>query len=125
LRYICENIIKTDIEQKCDQEEIIGKTHKAESSTNQRSITESNLNHNEEIDLKSKKLHKRQITHINMQTCGNSSSINTSLEAINSNEAGISSLRGNVENNNVSIKFNKNNFNLVLNYIFDKMSLNF
>ena len=79
LRYICDNVIKTDIINSKKDQELIEQHKKEISTIPHRNLTESNLLEIDDIDKNSKGLHKRQKTHINILTSENNS-INTSVE---------------------------------------------
>lgn len=89
---------------KTKDQEVIEKAHIKEKLANERSTTESNVFQDDEIDPKSKGLHKRQKTHINILTCG-SGSLNTSVEGLLSSETSRNSIKSNTEDENVRFIF--------------------
>ncbi len=100
LRYICDNVIKTEIVNSIKDQEIVEKAHIKEKLANERSTTESNVFQDDEVNLKSKGLHKRQKTHINILTCGNGS-VDTSVEGFVSSETMRNSIKSSTEDEKV------------------------
>ena len=101
LRYVCDNVIKTEIVNSTKDQQIKEKAHIKEKLANERSTTESNIFQEDEVDPKSKGLHKRQKTHINIITYG-SGSVNNSVEGIVSNETSRNSIKSSNDEENVN-----------------------
>lgn len=100
LRYVCDSVIKTEIVNSTIDQQIIEKAHIKEKLANERSTTESNLFQEDEVDPKSKGLHKRQKTHINIITYG-SGSVDNSLEGLVSSETSRNSIKSSNDEKNV------------------------
>lgn len=107
LRFICNSVIKTEAIISLKKQESIEKSQKKEVDENERNVTESNTYAVDDIDIRSKGLHKRQKTHINILTCNSTTnsigSTNTEADHNLSKETSRDSIISSADNDKVII----------------------